>query len=78
MDKWNNVDDSLPEFGVIVLVAFDTIAGNKQYKVAELINYKYCAHHDRRIPTWFGVACRMGEISRVTHWQELTPLPKGN
>ena len=77
MNNWNSVENSTPEFNVSVLVAFDTNAtGRKQYKVAELVNYKYCPHHDKRIPTWFGVACRMGEVRRVTHWHELPKLPE--
>ncbi len=74
--EWVSVDDQLPEFDVPVLVAFDTLVKSKQYTTARYVNLKYCAHHDRRSPTWYVLVSGGHVLRTVTHWQTLPAPPE--
>ncbi len=76
MSEWISVEDRLPEFDKKVLVMFKTTIGTLEYKVAKYIDYKYCAHHDKTVQKWLGIACTMREVYSVTHWQSLPEPPK--
>ena len=70
MSEWISVEDALPEFDSVVLVAFTTVVGETNYTTAQYVNLKYCARSDDRCPTWYVHVSGGHTLRTVTHWME--------
>jgi len=73
MSDWISVEDRMPEFDSVTLVSFVNVLGDDTYTTASYVNLKYCAHHNKRTPTWYVHISSGHVLKTVTHWQ---PLPE--
>lgn len=75
-NNWIDIEDKKPNYGTSVLVAFDTITGEKQYTTATLYNQKVCSGSERRCETWYVTVSGGHELNTVTHWMPLPDAPQ--
>lgn len=76
-NPWTRIGQGLPDFGELVLVAFDTHSG-KQYTTARFVHQKMCAdpRSDNYADIWYVEVSRGHELKTVTHWMKLPGEPK--